>query len=281
MPGTELVLAIVLGTAVLHATWNAMAKAVGDRWVTSVLIGIANGVCGVGCILVFGLPAPAAWPYLVASAALQATYLVLLTRTYSYGDMSRLYPIARGTSPIVVTIIAVTLLNERLSALSWVGLAILIGAIAVLAFARGLPRAGTGLEFAVLTGLCIASYTLADGVGVRLAENAGAYIGWMFALQTPLLVALCWWRGGPGFVGRAKRHAVRGLLGGVLSVVSYGIVVWAQSLAPLALVSGLRETSVVWAVLIGRVFLGERLVRLEVIAIVAAAVGAVLLQFGA
>lgn len=281
MIGTELVLAIVLGTAVLHATWNALAKSVGDRWVSSALIGVVNGIGGVTCVLVFGMPAPSAWPYLLASAALQATYLVLLTRTYSYGDMSRLYPIARGTSPIVVTVVAVTLLREQLGLVSWIGLAVLIAGIAVLAFARGRPRAGAGLEFAVLTGLCIAAYTLADGVGVRLAENPGGYIGWMFALQAPLLLGVCWWRGGKGFVGRARRHALRGLLGGVLSVVSYGIVVWAQSRAPLALVSGLRETSVVWAVLIGRVFLGERLVRLEVIAVVAAAIGAALLQIGA
>jgi len=279
--GTGAVLAIVLGTAVLHASWNAIAKAVGDRWVSSALIGVVNGVGGIICIAVFGMPAPAAWPYLVVSALLQASYLMLLTKTYSYGDMSRLYPIARGTSPVVVTIVAVTVLHESLSGMSWVGLIVLVAGIAGLAFARGLPRAGTGLEFAVITGLCIASYTLSDGVGVRLAENPGGYIGWMFALQAPVLIAVCRWRGGPGFFARARQHAVRGLLGGVLSVVSYGIVVWAQSLAPLALVSGLRETSVVWAVLIGRVFLGERLVPLEVVAIVAAAAGAVLLQLGA
>lgn len=280
-PGAQIVLLLVLATAILHAGWNAMAKAIGDRWVSSALIGTVNGAFGIICILIFGFPAAQAWPFLVVSALLQAAYLVLLTKTYAHGDMSRLYPIARGTSPVIVTVVAVIVLTERLSALSWVGLAILVAGIVGLAFARGVPRADTGLALALTTGVVISAYTLSDGVGVRIAADPGAYIGWMFALQAPVLITVCRWRAGATFWRRMRRNAAPGLLGGVFSVTSYGTVVWAQSQAPLALVSGLRETSVIWAALIGRIFLGERLVRREVLAILAAAGGAVLLQVGA
>ncbi len=279
--GVQVVLLLVLGTAVLHAGWNAMAKSIDDRWVASALIGVVNGTFGVVCIALFGAPAAASWPYLVASALLQATYLVLLTRTYSHGDMSRLYPITRGTSPVVVTMVAVAVLAERLTPLSWVGLGVLIGGICLLACARGLPRADTGLVLAVTTGLVIACYTLSDGVGVRAAGDTGAYIGWMFALQAPVLLLVCRWRAGATFWRRMRGHAPLGLLGGVFSVTSYGTVVWAQSRAPLALVSGLRETSVVWGALLGGIFLGERLTRVEWLAVLTAASGAVLLQVGA
>lgn len=125
--------------------WNALAKTIGDRWVSAALIGTVNGAFGLGCIVLFGVPAAEAWPYLVASALLQALYLVLLTRAYDHGDMSRLYPVARGTAPVVVTAVAVTLLSERLSLLSWFGLFVLVGGIGLLAFARGVPRADVGL----------------------------------------------------------------------------------------------------------------------------------------
>lgn len=281
-----MVLGLVLATAVLHAGWNALAKAVGDRWVASALIGTVNGLFGVVCIVVFGMPTATAWPYLVASALLQAVYLMLLTKAYAHGDMSRVYPIARGTSPVVVTAVAVVVLGERLSPLSWFGLAVLVAGIGMLAFARRVPTKpreplNVGVLLAVLTGLVIASYSLTDGVGVRASDNPGAYIGWMFALQAPVLIMVCRWRGGAGFWQRMRSHSGRGLLGGVFSVTSYGVVVWAQSKAPLALVSGLRETSVVWAALIARIFLGERLVPRELVAIAAAATGAVLLQLGA
>lgn len=275
------VLLIVLATAVLHAAWNAMAKSIGDRWISSALIGTVNGALGLVLVGIFGVPAAASWPYLVASALLQAAYLVLLTHTYAHGDLSRLYPIARGTAPVVVTVVAVGLLAERLSVLSWLGLGALVAGIVLLACARGLPRADTGLVLALCTGVIIAAYSLSDGVGVRIAGNTGAYIGWMFALQAPVLLVVCRWQGGRSFWGRMRTHAPIGLLGGILSVTSYGTTVWAQSRAPLALVAGLRETSVVWGALIGGLVLGERLTTTERVAVLVVAAGAVALQAGA
>ena len=275
------VLLLVLGTAVLHAAWNVMAKSIEDRWVSAALIGTTTAAIGIGLITLFGVPPARSWPYLVASAVLQAGYLVMLTTTYAHGDLSRLYPIVRGTSPVVVTVVAVTVLAERLSLLSTVGLVTLVAGIALLATARGLPRADTGLALALATGVMIAGYSLSDGVGVRLAHETGAYIGWMFALQAPTLLVVCRWRSGPTFWHRMRVHAPLGMAGGVLSATAYGTTVWAQSRAPLALVAALRETSVVWGVLIGGLVLGERLTRTERAAVLAVAAGAVVLQLGA
>lgn len=281
----EWVLVIVLGTAVLHAAWNAMAKGVGDRWVASLLIGAANAFAGIIAAVATAVagvfPAPESWPYLVTSAVLQTGYLVLLTWAYAHGDMSRLYPIARGTAPVVVTVVAVTVLQERLTVISWAGLVVLTFALAVLAFGRGLPRRGAGMGLALATGLTIGAYSLVDGIGVRHSGAPLAYIGWLFVIQGPLavLVSLRW--GGPRLTVRVRQGWILGFAGGLISVLAYGIVVWAQSLAPLALVSALRETSVVWAVLIAFVILGERPRRREIIAVVLAAAGALALQLGA
>lgn len=273
-----LVLGVVLGTAFLHAAWNTAAKSVGDRWVSSLLIGVANFVTGLVGVLLFDVPVAACWPFIVASAIAQSCYLLLLTTAYSYGDMSRLYPVARGLSPLIVTVVSVGFLGESLSRPALLGVIIICTAITLLAFARGLPRRGQGVGLALATGAAIATYTLIDGVGVRLSTSALGYASWLFLLQGPLVVAFCWWRGGPHLSNRVRANLLKGLGGGVLSVVAYTIVVWAQVRAPLSLVSALRETSVLWAALAGRVFLHEQLNRKEVAAVVLAALGAATLQ---
>ncbi|WP_163543211.1 EamA family transporter [Occultella kanbiaonis] len=284
MTNSSTVLLVVLATAALHAVWNAVAKSIGDRWVATFLFGSVIAVTGaVGAVITtatLGLPDPASWPFLVLSAVLQCVYMVLLTRAYSLGQMSRLYPIARGTSPVVVTAVAVLLLHERLPAPAWLGLALLVFALATLALSRGVPRAGSGLGLALLTGFAIAAYTLLDGVGVRMTAEPLPYISWMFAVHGPLLAGLSAWQMGSGRRERVRGNVRMGLFGGLMSVTSYGIAVWAQAYAPIALVAAIRETSVVWGVLIARFILGEHLWRREVVAIVLAAGGAVLLQLG-
>lgn len=273
-----LVLGVVLGTAFLHAAWNTAAKSVGDRWVSSLLIGVVNFAAGLVGVIMFDVPVAACWPYIVASAVAQSCYLLLLTTAYSYGDMSRLYPIARGLAPLLVTAVSVGLLGERLSRPALLGVIIICTAIALIAFARGLPRRGQGVGLALATGAAIATYTLIDGVGVRLGVSALGYASWLFLLQGPLIVGFCWWRGGPDLPRRLKSNLAKGLGGGLLSIVAYTIVLWAQARAPLSLVSAMRETSVLWAALAGRLLLGEQLNRKEVAAVVLAALGAATLQ---
>ena len=272
------VAAIVLATACLHAAWNTAAKSVGDRWVASALIGSVYAVVGLVAVLLLPLPDRASWPFIATSVLLQVAYLLLLTAAYGHGDMSKLYPLVRGMSPLLVTLIAVAVLGEHLSSGALVGIGVLVGGLGALAFAHGRPRRGGGVGLALLTGVAIAGYTLVDGLGVRRSGHALGYAAWLFALQGPILVVLCLARGGPGMRARLYRHRYVGLAGGLLSLVAYAIVVWAQSRAPIAIVAALRETSVLWGAVAGSVVLHERLGWKGVVATLLAATGAVVVQ---
>lgn len=269
-----MVVAVVLVAALLHAGWNGLAKAVPDRLVFSALVGLVfltGG--GVGAVLL-PAPAPASWPYLATSAVLQVGYLLVLTTAYRHGEFGRVYPLARGTAPVLVTAVALTVLGERLTTGQAVGLAAVCGALGALVLLGGRPRRGDGLGLAVLTGVLIAGYTLVDGVGVRHSGTALGYAAWLFAAQGLVSPVLCRVLAGPALVPALARYAVPGVVGGVLSLVVYAAVVWAQSVANLALVSALRETSVLFAGLIGALFFGERFspARLAVTALAVAGI---------
>ncbi|MFJ5958278.1 EamA family transporter [Paenarthrobacter sp. NPDC092416] len=288
--------AVVLFAAVLHSAWNALVKAIPDRLASSTMIAVAYLISGVAGAFVFGMPFQASWPYVLASAGLQTCYLILLTTSYKHGDFSQVYPLARGLAVLLVTAVATTFLAEKLSVLQLAGVAVVAGSLLSLALTGGTltggilmggrPTAPTGSRkgtmFAVLTGVSIAAYTLVDGVGVRLSGMPMAYVSWLFLLQGLLIPVVCW-RLAPeriGFARRVARHWKPGLLGGLVSLVAYGIVVWAQSLAPLALVSALRETSVLLAGIIGAVFFKERFSRVRLGLTTVAVAGIVALQLG-
>jgi drug/metabolite transporter (DMT)-like permease len=271
-----LVFAVVLASAVLHASWNALAKAIPDRLVAAALIGLGYLVGGVAGLVAFGLPAARSLPYAVGSALLQVCYLLLLTAAYRHGEFARVYPLARGLSPLLVTVVTVTVLGAHLSPGELAGIALIVGALGALVLVGGRPRRGDGLGLAAATGVVIALYTLVDGFGVRGSGDALGYASLLFALQGPVLPVVCRLLSGPGFTARLVRHAPLGLLGGLLSLLSYGAVVWAQSLGSLALVSALRETSVLFAGAIGALFFAERFSRLRM-AVTAVAVGGIVL----
>lgn len=272
--------ALVLSSALLHALWNTVAKSVGDRWVSSALIGTGYLIGGVIIVLVRPLPDPASWPNLVGSAALQVVYLLLLTSAYQYGDMGRLYPLMRGLGPLLVSVVAIIFLGESLHGWAVLGLLILLAGLAGLALHRGLPRRGHGIGLAVLTGCCIAGYSLIDGIGVRNSGEAYGYAGWLFLIQGPLLILVARIKSGHRLRTRMRPHAVKGIVGGFLSLLTYGIVVWAQDRMPLSVVAALRETSVVWGVLLSAVLLRERPSRLATAAALVALTGAILVDLG-
>ena len=271
---SSIVLLVVLGAGGLHATWNAIAKSVDDRLFGFALIGVASTVTGGLALIVTGLPARAALGYLGVSVVVHVAYEYGLMSSYRLGAFNQTYPIARGTSPLVVAIGAWWLADEHLGALAWSGIVVLAVGLMSLAVSSGsltrveLPAVGA----AVATGLTIAAYTLADGLGVRRSGDPYAYAALLFFLQGPVFPIVVLSRRRP--VDLTQLSVVgRGLLAGLLSVVAYSAVLWAQTKAPLAEVAALRETSVIVAAVIGAVFLKERFGARRMAAAVLVAVG--------
>ena len=281
---TPVVLGAVLFAAVLHGTWNAIAKAIPDRLVSSALIGLVHLVVGGLACIFLPVPEPAAWPALLASVLLQTAYLIMLTAAYARTEFSKAYPLTRGVAVVEVTIVSVGVLREPLSTLQVLGVVVVAVALLGLAFGGGGDRGrARNLLMPVLVGLVVASYTLVDGVGVRASGAALGYAAWLFFLQGITLPVACLVlsRDRRGLMSGMRRHVGWGALGGTLALTAYGIVVWAQSVAPLALVSALRETSVLMAAFIGFLFFRERLTVTRVGATSFAMAGVVMLRLGA
>jgi len=275
---TALVIAIVIGAGALHACWNAIAKQVSDRLMVFAWLGLSSMLTGGIVLAVTGLPRSQAIPYTVTSAVIHIGYNLALMNSYRLGALNQTYPIARGTSPLIVAVGAYLLAGEHLSAIALVGVATLAAGLMSLAASAGrlsrrdLPAVGA----AVLTGLTIAAYTITDGLGVRHAHDPLAYTALLFVLQGPPLLAAAAIRR-PLAAWKDTTIMNRGILAGLLSMLAYGIVLWAQARAPLAEVAAIRETSVVFAALIGVAWLGEDFGRRRVAAAVVIATGIVLI----
>jgi drug/metabolite transporter (DMT)-like permease len=253
------VVAIVLVAGVLHAVWNAIARQIADRLMAFALIGVASTLGGGLTLIATGLPASAALPFAFGSAVLHVLYETGLMRCYGLGAFNQTYPIARGTSPLVVAVGAYLIAGERLPAAAVAGILVLTSGLLWLAASSGRIRRADrpAIVAALLTGLAIAAYTLVDGLGVRRAHDPAAYGALLFLLQGPVFPALAIRRRSVT-AWRDAATTTRGLLAGGLSLFAYGAVLWAQTRAPLAEVAALRETSVISAALIGALFLNER-----------------------
>ncbi|MDX1608561.1 MAG: EamA family transporter [Halofilum sp. (in: g-proteobacteria)] len=273
------VAAAVLLAGALHAGWNTLVKTGGDRTATFVLIMLGAGLAWLPVGLLRGLPDPASWPFLAASVFIHLFYSAFLLAAYRHGDLSQVYPIARGSAPALVAIGAWLLAGEALTVAQSAGVAVVCLGILSLAWRRRDRRTeGHGVVFALLTGMTIGGYVLSDGLGVRRAGDPLTYIAWLFVLQGLALVPFGLWLR-RGALGAAWRSSwLSGLCGGVIASLSYGIAVWAMGLGPMAHVTALRETSVLIAALIGTRLLGEPFGARRVVAAAMVAGGAVTLQ---
>jgi drug/metabolite transporter (DMT)-like permease len=271
---------LVLLAGVLHATWNAMAKAIEDQLMAFGLLGGSAALVAGAALPFTGLPARAALGYAVASAVIHVAYNLSLMRSYRLGAFGQTYPLARGTSPLLVAVGAAIFAHEGLGALQLAGVATVAGALVALILAGGRSaRPGRPATVAaVLTGVAIASYTVVDGLGVRHAGNSFAYIALLFVLEGPVLAVAAGWcrRHDPAW--RSWPTVAAGLGAGLLSLVAYGIVIWAQTHGPLAVVSALRETSVISGAVIAVVFFHERFGWRRVPPAVAVVAGIVLIN---
>lgn len=275
---TAFALGIVLFSAFLHAGWNAMLKAVDDRAGVLGAVSLAHALAGVVLIALSPVPDRASWPSIFVSTVVHYGYYLLLFRAYRHGDLSQVYPISRGLAPAFVALSAYGLIGESLGPLGWVGLALVSGGICLLALQRGAAQAQRStIGLAVLLGLCIGTYSVADGIGIRQAGTATGYMGWLFLCEAPVPLAIALHRRrNRGYF--APRTMLLGMLGGIAAVTAYGLVLYVKTIAPLGAVSAVRESSVIIAALIGVVWFGERPWKGRMLAAVIVALGVIALS---
>jgi drug/metabolite transporter (DMT)-like permease len=252
----------VLVAALLHASWNALLKSGNDVLLDTAAIVIGGGVVALPLLLIVPPPAPASWPYIGASALTHIAYYLLMVNAYRTGDLSLVYPLMRGTAPLITAVLAIVLLNEWPGPLSWLGIALIsLGVFALALRTVDHVPSRAAVSFALANAVVIASYTIIDGRGARVAQDAWSYICWLFVVDAlPFTLMVAYARRGT-FVRAMIDRRWRGLIGGGLSAAAYAISVWAMTQAPVALVAALRETSVLFAALIGARILRERLTR--------------------
>jgi drug/metabolite transporter (DMT)-like permease len=284
---------VVLAAAVTHATWNAIAHGIKDQLLAFGLIGAGGILVAIPLVIASPFPLSACWPYLLASIVIHVFYNLLLMRSYRYGEFGQVYPLARGTSPLVVTVLAAVFAAERPSVAQVAGVLVVSCGLALLVLAgRTRRRAaagggaghGSGLGRAALiaavgTGLTIAAYTTVDGLGVRLSGSSVAYIGWLMLLESLCVPAWALARRRHELLsGTSRRVLGSGLLAGGLSVLAYGLVLWAQTRGDLAPIAALRETSVIFGAVIGTVIFHEPFGRWRIAATLLVVVGVLLLN---
>ena len=268
------VLGLVLLAALLHATWNTIVKTGRDGLLMLALIKTPTMVVGAVVVVAVGLPALDSIAYAIGSACAFTAYCFLLTWAYRVGDLNLVYPVARGSAPLLVALFAGALFGEYLSGIGMVGVLVICAGIAAFAYHReALARNFLDLLRALGVGLCIAGYTVLDGMGARVSGNVLGYsaIASVFS-GIPLIVVTCYLRGKD--LGEALRRDWKiGIVGGVLMFVTYAIVLYAMTLVQVTHVAALRETSIIFAALIGAVFLKEPLGRRRVLAASVVALG--------
>jgi drug/metabolite transporter (DMT)-like permease len=281
----------VLAAAVTHATWNAIAHGIKDQLLAFGLIGAGGILVAIPLVILSPFPLSACWPYLLASIVIHVFYNLLLMRSYRHGAFGQVYPLARGTSPLVVTVLAAVFAAERPSVAQVAGVLVVSCGLALLVVAgrrgavsgsgadgagRGVGR--TALIAAVATGLTIAAYTTVDGLGVRLSGSSVAYIGWLMLLESLCVPAWALARRRRDLREVSRRVLASGLVAGALSVLAYGLVLWAQTRGELAPIAALRETSVVFGAVIATVVFHEPFGRWRIAATAVVVVGVLLLN---
>jgi drug/metabolite transporter (DMT)-like permease len=266
--GGIVVVGVVLFSALLHATWNALTHSARDRVAAITLIGLAAIGCASIGVLIAPAPDRAAWPFIGASFLLQAAYSYSLVLAYRLGEFSSMYPLARGTSPLVVALVGTFVVGQPMSGLEAVGVVTVSGGLLALAFADGRPTRADlpAIGAAVGTGCFIAAYTVVDGLGVRRSGSVLSYASWTFLLQGLLIVLIAVGLRRRALPASLRPNWVRGLVGGVVSVVAYSLVLWAQTKGTLAGIATLRETSILIGCVIGSVVFHERFGRNRLIA---------------
>lgn len=272
---------LVLLSAAMHAGWNFAVKASADRFLDYAGLAVAGALVAALALPWLPLPAPASRPWLAATVFIHVGYYLLLIRAYQHADLSIAYPLMRGSAPVLVAL-AAPLAGDATTPGLLLGVALVAVGIA-LPVGVGIRRGGVGaagLGYGLATAAVIALYTIIDGIGVRHSGHPAAYTLWLFFLNAWLVLGVALWRRGRGALVHLRRRWLFLLLGSVLTMGSYGLVLWAMTVAPIPAVAGLRETSVIFAALFGALLLKERMGRWRVAGAIIVAGGAALIRWG-
>ena len=256
------VFAAVLFAAACHAGWNAVLKMGVEPFMATALIATASGIIAIPLIPLVGLPPLAATPWLIASVILHVGYYIGLTEAYRTGEMGQVYPIARGSAPLMTASASAVVLGEMLPTVGWAGIAVLASGVFLMSFRGGrdlakMDRRAVG--FALFTAVTICGYSIVDGMGARISGNAHAYAVSLFFWDGLVMVVMASIRRGSAYPIALLRQWKSAFVGGALSFLAYWIAIWAMTVAPIAIVAALRETSVLFAAAIAVFVLREPL----------------------
>ena len=274
------VVAAVLFGAMLHAGWNALVKSSTDKALDTALIHLLGSVVAIPLVLLVGWPPASAWPFLAASLVIHVAYYTALTGAYQHGDLGLTYPLMRGTAPLLVALSATVTLGETLSPLAWVGVLAVSAGVLTLGLSRHAFEAPKAVRFALVNAVIIAVYTVVDALGVRAAGQALPYVATLFLLDGWPFALIVFLRRRGAVLPYARKRWPVALGGAIASLGSYGIALWAMTQAPVATVAALRETSVLFAVLLGVWFLKEVFTPRRVIGTCAIVAGVMALRLG-
>jgi len=271
----------VLFAAACHAGWNALIKVGLDPLSTTTLISLGAGLVALALVPLVGVPAWAAWPWLVASVIVHLCYFASLIESYRTGDLGQVYPIARGSAPLMTAAATTVFIGEKLSLAGWTGIFSLVAGVLLLSARGGRELAEVdrrAIGFALFTALTICAYSVVDGIGARLSANPNAYSVWLFIGIAVVMLPYAIYRDGPDVIPAMRRFWRRGLAGGALQLLSYGIAIWAMTAAPIAIVATLRETSVLFGAVIAVVVLKEPLRAARIVAACLIVCGLILIR---
>jgi drug/metabolite transporter (DMT)-like permease len=249
----------VLGAGFLHAGWNALLKSApgGDALLDTATVVAGSAVWGLAVVPFVPPPAAASWPYMAASATIHFGYYLTLAQAYRTGDLSFAYPLMRGTAPLIVALLGVAFLGELPTVLMGAGILLISAGIVSIAFVHHRKHPPAAAYWAFANAAIIAAYTLVDARGARASGSAAGYVSWLIFLEGLPFLLWVLRRRGRAAVQYVRSSAARGLIGGGCSLAAYGIVLWAMTQAPVAAVAALRETSVLFAALMGSLWLKE------------------------
>jgi drug/metabolite transporter (DMT)-like permease len=276
---TPFVIGLVLGAALMHAVWNALLRSGTDRLWLIVVMNMTSAIVALPVAFISRSPSRMSWPYIATSVLLQIGYCIFLERAYREGGLSQVYPIARGASPLLVTLGAAVMTGERLQTSSLAGVAVVSLGIIALAFEGTRPSLKSSWA-AVVTGVFIAAFTVTDGVGARLSGHAQSYAAWLFLVQGIAMPLVYITIRGRLAIARGSHELFKAVACGIFAMLAYGAIIAALTLSPMGQVSALRETSILFAALIGVVFLDETLTLRRFSAVVMIAIGAITLSRG-